>query len=452
VVKRALDHFPVQTQSQQFMKQFFRSHAPRLPNGSTENSGEPNNLLFVPTAAPASTGEFIGYASPAAGTVIFDPEGTVQISILNRGTSVDIGTIALRFDGVNVTGSSTIAAVATGATISYKPPGYLMPDTEHTLNVVFGHGGVLQTNQWSFKVLHMPILLPSHREATGPDTAFTIRMHKAQNANPSAAVTASFENTINRAERQVAGTLGNPDTPGMTFTNEADINGGFNAVTFIEPTAINYQQCGSPAGFFGGDTNFPGLEPAVWCSGTAGVADPDHFAMSATIKLQLAAGIYRMGWHCDDQVALNAGPLATNMNYTNAGAIVLGHSEDYPRDRTDDGNGRAQFNFAVQTNGVYKFRLIMEEGGGGAEAEWFWVNRTNGVRTLVVPTVPIQLLSSATVGGTYTVEASAVINTGTKTVTVARSGSARYYRLSASTALNITSITLSGNNVVLIYQ
>ena len=40
-VETALHHFPVQTQAQQFMKQFFGCHAPSLPNGSTENSGEP---------------------------------------------------------------------------------------------------------------------------------------------------------------------------------------------------------------------------------------------------------------------------------------------------------------------------------------------------------------------------------------------------------------------------
>jgi hypothetical protein len=41
LVKSALDHFPLQSQSQQLMKQFLRCHVPRLPTGSTENSGEP---------------------------------------------------------------------------------------------------------------------------------------------------------------------------------------------------------------------------------------------------------------------------------------------------------------------------------------------------------------------------------------------------------------------------
>src|SRR5207249_9946000 len=57
-----------------------------------------NYMLFVPAGAP-STGPFIAYASPAAGTVLFDPEGTAQISIVNRGTSVNAGSIQIKFDG-----------------------------------------------------------------------------------------------------------------------------------------------------------------------------------------------------------------------------------------------------------------------------------------------------------------------------------------------------------------
>src|SRR5947207_4604798 len=48
-----------------------------------------NYLLFVPATAPSSPQRpFTAYASPAGGTVVFDPEGTVQISIVNRDTSV----------------------------------------------------------------------------------------------------------------------------------------------------------------------------------------------------------------------------------------------------------------------------------------------------------------------------------------------------------------------------
>src|SRR5207247_10384074 len=101
----------------------------------------------------------------------------------------------------------------------------------------------------------------------------------------------------------------------------------------------------------------------------------------------------------------------------------------------------SEFEFVVQTSGVYKFRLVHEADDGGGYIEWYWVNRTNGVKTLVTPTP--QLLSSATVTGSYSVEPTAGVDPVAKTVTVARSGSTRFYKLSAGMALDITKITLS---------
>ncbi len=416
-----------------------------------------NNFLFVPAPAPGTQRPFIAQASPAGGTVIFDPEGTVQITILNRDTTVTTGSIELRFDGSNVTSGATITGTGTGATISYNPPGYLMPDTEHTLNVVFtDSGSVIQTNQWSFKVLHMPVLLPSHQEApgVGADGAFAIRMHKAQEEDLQGPIgqagLSSFEDGLTRAERQVAGTLGDADNPGTYYTNQAGTVHDQFAASFTETANINYQQCGFSAGFFGGDRPFPGINPADYDCVDINSAGPNHFAWTATIRLQLNAGIYRMGWHCDDQVALSVGQFATNCLYTNAQSIVLGNSHDQPADRSDNANGQAQFDFAVQTNGVYKFRLIHEEGGGGAEAEWYFVNRTNGVRTLVSP--PIELYSAATVNGPYTNELSAVIDKVARTVSVPASGNVHFYRMNPAGALSITKVALSGGNVVMAYE
>ena len=420
-----------------------------------------NNFLFVPVLAPGTLRPFIAHASPAGGTALFDPEGTVQITILNRDTTVTTGSIELRFDGSNVTSGATITGTGTGATISYNPPGFLMPDTEHTLSVVFNDSGsVTQSNYWSFKVLHMSVLLPSHQEAPGigADGAFAIKMHKAQEEDLQGPIgqagLSSFEDGLTRAERQVAGTLGDADNPGTYYTNQAGTVHDRFAASFTETANINYQQAdGGSAGFFNAgngfpDRTFPGLGTNNVVAYNAG--DPNHFAWTATIRLQLNAGIYRMGWHCDDQVALSVGPWATNCLYTNAYSIILGNSHDQPADRTDDANGRAQFDFAVQTNGVYKFRLIQEEGGGGAEAEWFWVNRTNGVRTLVSP--PIELYSSTTVNGPFTNEVSAVINKVAKTATVAASGNVHFYRMNPLGALSITKVALSGGNVVMSYE
>jgi len=93
--------------------------------------------------------------------------------------------------------------------------------------------------------------------------------------------------------------------------------------------------------------------------------------------------------------------------------------------------------------------------------EWFTVNRTTGDRTLVnatggilaytsaIAAPSIQLLSASTVNGAYSAVASAVVDSGAKTITTPVAADTAFYRVSGGTP---TSIQISGNNVVIRYQ
>ena len=131
---------------------------------------------------------------------------------------------------------------------------------------------------------------------------------------------------------------------------------------------------------------------------------------------------------------------------TAATNLVLGCADGgyIPGTRKD-----GQFEFMVETNGVYALRLLQYERAGDAFAEWYWVNRTNGVKTLIRPFV---LESAVAVTGPYAADAAAQINPATQTITVPRSGGARFYRLRSSIAYTINKVALSGGNVVLTYQ
>ena len=419
-----------------------------------------NYLLYVPAPAPGTQRAFVGYASPAGGTAMFDPQGTVQIHIINRDTAVSLSSVQLSFDGVNVTSSATIVAANVdglpGATISYRPPGFLLPNSPHSLSVAYSDGSVTQTNQWTFTIQDMPTLFASDISATGPDSAFTVQSHKGQNSDPTAHTVGSFNNNISRAERQLGGTLGDADTPGMTFVNEGDTNGGFAALTFTEPTAIHYEQCGGSTPLFGAASTYPGIPTAFTdpnntandydCS--SGSTSPDHFAMSATINLSLAAGVYRMGFDADDGVIVQAGQPGTNYQGF-ALNTILGSSETIPGERQDDATGKAQFDFVVQTNGVYTFRLVQEEGTGGAYVDWFWVNRTTGARELVRP---LALESATSIKGPFATETGAAIDPGNKVITLPKSGATRFYRLRSSAGYTLNRPIISGGNVILTYQ
>ena len=67
-----------------------------------------------------------------------------------------------------------------------------------------------------------------------------------------------------------------------------------------------------------------------------------------------------------------------------------------------------------------------------------------------VPALVVE--SAAQVNGPYTIETNAAVEPGTRRVTVPAGGSTRFYRMGWDHAVTITSVNLSGGNVVLTYQ
>jgi hypothetical protein len=63
--------------------------------------------------------------------------------------------------------------------------------------------------------------------------------------------------------------------------------------------------------------------------------------------------------------------------------------------------------------------------------------------------VPVTVLSSATLSGTYALEGGAVVNVSNRTIAIPLSGSARFYRLSSSAPLAIKAVSVSGNTATL---
>ncbi len=358
-----------------------------------------NWILFVPTTAPASSGPWVGYAYPSANSEKFSPDGAgtlvslpdrqspnahpfgptaaygpnapATFMILDRGTPVATNTIQLKFD------SSLVSPVITGstpegsgATVTYRPP-FLLPNTVHSINLVFGNGATTQTNQWTFTVdPFLPLLSTSDAVGGSADTVFSLKLNKSPNTSDpsSCAVNGPWENNLARAEVQLAGRCLNSDNANQPYPNEAANQPDGVTGLYTETNAVNWVDgCGTTLPFFTGARIFPGLE--FWdCS----QGFPQHFAESATVKLQLSPGVYRMGVTSDDGFKVTAGgPYGTN--------VWLGCNDvSIPNTRGD-----GQFEFAVQTSGVYMFRLVMEQGGGNADCEWYWISRYDGARRLV---------------------------------------------------------------------
>jgi hypothetical protein len=166
----------------------------------------------------------------------------------------------------------------------------------------------------------------------------------------------TLNNSVARAEAQLAGTLIDPATS-QPYLNEADPalfgpDGYYN-----ETAVIDYERGGgSTSGL-----TIPGIP------GTGG--HTDNIAMEVLTYLDLAAGTYTMGVNSDDGFRVTAGPDARDRFY----ALELGVY--------DAGRGAADsiFQFTIAQAGLYSFRLVWFQGGGSANVSWFMGEGDNKV-------------------------------------------------------------------------
>src|SRR5438132_7258536 len=182
----------------------------RQHGGDDNGSLQPTYFLFLPTTDPAPQTPFLALASPGVNAQDVPVQPTVQLTILNRTTSVSIGSIQLRFDGANVTTSASITNVTAegaGATVTYSPPGFLQPNSTHTISLVFSDGPTTQSNQWSFTVQNLPVIPASFALASAPGTNFSIQISKAPNDAANSFDKESFTGSSYTAERHVANKL-----------------------------------------------------------------------------------------------------------------------------------------------------------------------------------------------------------------------------------------------------
>jgi hypothetical protein len=138
--------------------------------------------------------------------------------------------------------------------------------------------------------------------------------------------------------------------------------------------------------------------------------DQDGIAMQLVAYLELEPGIYRMGVTSDDGFGMYSGAGINDADRTVLSEVYVGRG-------AADSQAGSVFDFVVGEAGLYPFTLLFEEGGGGANLEWwtkavdnpvrndppgFLVNSTSGIAAYVGPVVarPVGLeIESITLAG-----------------------------------------------------
>jgi hypothetical protein len=334
----------------------------RLAIEQANNNLNLNYLVFAPT--PAATGPRLPQvvAVPGKDAAGVSPDTGIDILILDGDTQAVAGSVRLTFDGADVTAAATVTDTAEGVSVHYQPPTILTPGSLHQVAVSVADNATPPNQQnfaWSFTVANLPVLPAAWATppGSGRNPGINVKIRKARNDAPDAL----FPNTFARAEAHLRDEILDPNT-GTPFFNEA---GGPNGDgLYTEPGAINYDQLGeigAGEGRFVPDTGFPYLD----------LVDNNYISMEATAYLELAAGVYRFVVASDDAFRVSVGPTFTEAT------LVLGAFEG------GRSTAESPFDFVVQAPGLYAFRLIYTEGTGGADVEWFAVDRRTGLAALI---------------------------------------------------------------------
>jgi len=177
-------------------------------------------------------------------------------------------------------------------------------------------------------------------------------------------VATNINNSTLDAENMV-NCLAGPNIPGAPSFNASLIN-------YTIPDGGTY-------GHIGGEANFPGVSPA----------NMNNLAMEALTYLDLQPGIYTLDVNSDDGFRVSPATSYTDPN----NSITLG---EYSGGR---GASDSIFQVIVTQPGLYPFRLLWEQGGGGGNVEfesidtcptttYKLVNDGSGIKAYLPPTSP----------------------------------------------------------------
>jgi hypothetical protein len=380
-----------------------------------------NYLVFIPADGVVINRPKVVNLAPAANSTVNTTAVNIGATLQDQDTTVNVSTVELYVNGAKV--NATVNGPANGqTTVSY--PLDPLPASGTTLNASLRYAdssGARITNNWSFTITYVS-LNAANRVSSAVNRGFNVRVVQAPAGS-------ALANSLQRAEDQLI--ANSPIAKAYDLTTSSDI--------------INFNQDeGGSAGHFPNDILIPGLDSPE-AQGT------DDIAMEATAYLDLPAGSVRFGVTSDDGFKVSAGAGLHDLS------PVLDFHNGNPADQT--------FDVVVPTAGLYPVRLLWYERGGGAHVEFYTADPATGDRTLINDpntataikayrdlggAITVAAYSSATVDGAFTPDATAIVDTNAKQITIPIGAGNRFYRLSSGVTLTGTKI--SGNNLVFNYQ
>ena len=298
---------------------------------------------------------------PVPGSTSAPGDTPLQITIFEGAAAVDLNSVTVSFNGAPISAPATRSGNL--VTVNYQPPALLLPNSSNTVSLTFTAGGVSRTENWGFRVANYGYLRSGMRvtaDTTKP--GFIWNVHQ----NP------GFTATVNsRPILQLAGSLGenfaDPAAQGIAIAPGTPGANNRLPVRFEIESVINMNQDAAVEqnGDIVPDDQMPGIP------GLSETAPTDGIAGEILTFIELPAGKNTMIVNSDDNFITTAGVLNDVFGAQTLGLFNAGR-----------GAADTAYEFFVEQAGVYPFRTIWAEGGGGANIEWKWV-KPDGSEVLI---------------------------------------------------------------------
>jgi hypothetical protein len=324
-----------------------------LDDGTYAAINSPESTIKAYRAVTGNIPAYVSKAIPAPDSTGANFDTTIEIDI--TGT-VDQASVALSIDGQPVTATVNQAGGVTS--IRHVPTTRFGPNSEHEVTLNFNDGQA-RTVSWNFTVASYALLTADLKvtpDTTKPGFIWDVHQNEA------------FQNTDNfRPLSQLAGILGTnlADASAQSIaiapgTPNAD---GWRPMRFEIETVINLDEAAGANGEFTPDDQMPGIP------GLTGLTD--GIAADIITYIDLPAGTNIMIVNSDDGFITYAGNTRDVIQGLVAGEFGAGR-----------GAADTSFRVIVDEAGVYPFRTVWNEGGGGANIEWK-IEKADGTRALI---------------------------------------------------------------------
>ncbi len=332
------------------------------------------NWLFAARTGGANSTHWIDdlsivlYGNTAPGVSLFEADAggwELQVTDIEEA-GVDTESVVVTYEGEVLDIPATKVDGVT--TIKYESAEILAPNSDHALKVSFkDSNGNNQLLNLDFTVKDYTLIdAASLADASlKGDSGFLVY---ATQISSGQGVGTLHGNLLVNAEKQINGEYIDPDTEEQ-YLNEADIDSfeGWSYYPEIVETVNQNQDAPAAVGNFNANNGYED-EPLTgipgWGDSTDGIAS-EYLAL-----LDLERGAYKLGVNSDDGFSATIGA-----NFGDLLAQQLG--------LFDGGRGASDttFEIFVDEPGLYPFRVLWWEGGGGANIEIFSI--VAGEKTLI---------------------------------------------------------------------